>query len=517
MTEKTTQGNNCETLIAELGLPMQPWLLQGLDNADFQQQEGLLKITLVSSASALEKCCSELISDDLRWQERLLKKKDQRVIQLATDSCPHIIVNLAPPEKNSKGMFEWVGDYALARDLMGQVYAMIEPLMVRQIELDSSDCSDASILGSLAGLEMAAYDYRHRRGDRDSKQSVPGLHLKTSAALVDSAAAQGHAVNIARHLVNLPAADLNPQSYAGLVEEMFKGSKTSSVTVWDAERLKTEKLGLILAVGEAAVNPPCLIHIRYRKDGDTNTRKPVSLVGKGITFDTGGLDLKPSAFMRMMKKDMGGSAALVGLADWLERTAFKHPVDIWLAVAENAVGEKAFRPGDVITAHNGKTVEIDNTDAEGRLVLADALTIAVSQQNENRPGVVIDVATLTGAARVALGLQVGAMFSSEKKLSDALFDAGQNSGDPLWPLPLVSAYCNELQSHVAQLVNCSTNRFGGAISAAMFLAEFTEDVPWAHIDVNAWTNETLGAIKGPGANGQMVQCLINFLESGFEC
>jgi len=515
MTENNIRGNNCGALITELGLPVRPWLLQALDNADFRQLEGLLKISLVCSASELEQRSNELTLDAMNWQKKLLKKKGQRVVQVATDNCPHILVDLTPPEKNSKGMLEWVGDYALARDLMGQVYAMFEPLMAEQINIDFGECTDASVLGSLAGLEMAAYDYRHCRDDRDSKLSIPGLCLKLSSTIVETAAAQGHAVNIARHLVNLPAADLNPQAYAGLIEEIFEDSTSSTVTVWDAERLKTEKLGLMLAVGNAAVHPPCLIHIRYRRSG--SPRKPVALVGKGITFDTGGLDLKPSAFMRMMKKDMGGSAALVGLADWLERTEFSHPVDIWLAVAENAVGEKALRPGDVITARNGRTVEIDNTDAEGRLVLADALTVAVSEQNENRPAVVIDVATLTGAARVALGLQVGAMFATEKKLSDALYDAGLKSGDPVWPLPLIAAYKNELQSHVAQLVNSSASRFGGAVTAAMFLAEFTEDVPWAHIDVNAWTNETLGPIKGPGANGQMVQCLINFLESGCEC
>ncbi len=515
MTEKNIHGNNSGTLISALGLPRSPWILQAQKNADLQQQDGLLKVSMVYSASELEQRSNELFKNEMSWQKKLFEKKEQRVVQIATECCPHILVDLTPPEKNSKGMLEWVGDYALARDLMGQLYKRFKQQMLEQIDIDFGECSQASIRGSLAGLEMAAYDYRYRRDDRDSKQTIPGLRLKLPHDVIEMAAAQGHAVNIARHLVNLPAADLNPSTYAGLVKEMFEGSTTSTVTVWDADRLKTEKMGLMLAVGEAAVHPPCLIHIHYR--GSNSTRKSVALVGKGITFDTGGLDLKPSAFMRMMKKDMGGSATLVGIADWLQRTGYEHPVDIWLAVAENAVGQKAFRPGDVITARNGKTVEIDNTDAEGRLVLADALTVAVAETDENRPGLVIDVATLTGAARVALGLQVGAMFATEKKLSDALYDAGVESGDPLWPLPLVSAYKNELQSHVAQLVNSSSNRFAGAVTAAMFLAEFTEDVPWAHIDVNAWTNVTLGPIKGPGANGQIVQCLISFLESGYEC
>ncbi len=505
-----------DSVVKELGMPDKTWLEQGLKNVDLSQQEGLLQICLFNTISEFEKYGRELTEGSLSWQRRFMQDKKQQFVQLATETGPHILIDLSTPETEAKGMLECSGEYVLARDVMGQVFALFEPLMVQQIDINFSHCSESAVLGCLTGLELAAYDYRQCRDDRDSPSAVPGLRLNLPQSMIERAVAQGLSVNIARHLVNLPASDLNPDTYALLVSELFSESKNCTVTVWDAKRLKKEKMGLLLAVGKAAAHPPCLIHIRYRQD-DTSARKPLALVGKGITFDTGGLDLKPSAFMRLMKKDMGGSAALVGLAVWLERTRFSQPVDIWLAVAENAVGDKSFRPGDVIKARNGKTVEIDNTDAEGRLVLADALSVAVSEENENRPGAVIDVATLTGAARVALGLQIGALFANDQCLSDALYQAGIDSGDPVWPLPMFSAYKNELKSHVAQLVNSSSNRFGGAVTAAMFLAEFTEDIPWAHLDVHAWASETTGAVKGPGANGQMVQCLIQLLENGFEC
>lgn len=506
-----------KTTIARLGLPVKTWLEQAQNNAKPDQQ-GRTRVCLVHSSDEYAKLVVELTAGGMEWQRKHLNSKKQPVVQISTANGPHILVDLTPAEANASGMLVWDSDYARSRDLMGQLYPMLVALMIEQLEIDFGSCPDAAVLGCLAGLEMAAYDYRVCRGDKEHDLPVPGLCLSNAATkapsgeLIRQAAAVGNAVNIARHLVNLPAGDLHPSAYAELVTELFSDSENCQVTVWDEQRLKDERMGLLLAVGRAADQPPCLIQLRYRNG--QSTKKPLAMVGKGITFDTGGLDLKPSAFMRMMKKDMGGSAALVGLASWLSATEFPDPVDIWLAVAENAVGEMAFRPGDVITARNGKTVEIDNTDAEGRLVLADVLSVAIAEKDNNQPRAIIDIATLTGAARVALGLQVGALFANDSKLSDALYEAGLESGDPIWPLPLVEAYKKELESRVAQLANSSANRFGGAITAAMFLAEFTENMPWAHLDVNAFCNENQGAISGPGANGQMVQCLVQFLLKG---
>ena len=430
----TVEDAIVDSVVERLGLPEKAWLEQALENADINQQEGLLQISLFSATAEFEQRCNELTEGSLSWQRRYLQSKKQRIVQFATNAGPHLLIDLTAPEEDAKGMLECTGEYALARDLMGQVFALFEPLMAEQIDIDFGVCTEASILGCLAGLEMAAYDYRQCRRDRDSEQLIPGLRIDIPQKEIDQAIALGLSVNVARHLVNLPAGDLNPETYATLVSEFFEQSTSSTVDIWDAERLYKEKMGLMLAVGKAAVHPPCLIHIRYRS-GDA-TGKPLALVGKGITFDTGGLDLKPSAFMRMMKKDMGGSAALVGLAVWLERTAFAQDVDIWLAVAENSVSDKAFRPGDVITARNGMTVEIDNTDAEGRLDLADALTVAVSEQDGNRPGAVIDVATLTGACVVALGAHASGVFSNQDSLAREILDAGETSLDRAWQLPL---------------------------------------------------------------------------------
>ena len=499
----------------QLGFPDRTWLKMSMDNAEPSLKEDVLRVSIVSGDDEFEKIATELTSGELHWQKRLIDRQKQRLTQFATQQGPHILVDLTPPESNPGNSLECCGDYALARDMMGELFPLFSLLQARQIDMNFGACSEESIIGCLAGLELASYDYRRWRGDTDEQLPAAGLRISLAGhanfpdQLIDLAIAQGQAVNVARHLVNLPAAELNPSSYAKLVEALFRDSDKATVTVWDKARLEKEQMGLMLAVGKAADHEPCLIHIRYRH-GDISAR-PLAMVGKGITFDTGGLDLKPAAFMRMMKKDMGGSATLVGLATWLDRVGYSHPVDIWLAVAENAIGEKAFRPGDILKGRNGKTVEIDNTDAEGRLVLADALSVAVSGDYHERPEAIIDVATLTGAARVALGLQVGALFSNSAELSDALYMAGVEAGDPVWPLPLVRAYENELKSPVAQLVNSSTNRFGGAITAAMFLREFVDDVPWAHIDVNAWTEQPLGPVKGPGANGQAVQCLISFM------
>jgi leucyl aminopeptidase len=351
-----TRSTNNDAAI--LGLPLESWLELALESASTKQQAHV-QINLVCSSTEFERCSNEITAGELSWQKKILEKKNQRIFQLSGKTGPGIIIDLTAPENDSNGMLVWSDDYALARDLMGQLYSVLETLMAEQIEFIPGACSEQSIIGCLAGLEMAAYDYRLCRGDRQTDFPIPGLSLPDiSKSVFEKSVALGQSTNIARHLVNLPAGDLNPDSYAALVSELFKDSTGCQVSIWDAERLREEEMGLMLAVGKAAEQQPCLIHIRYR-NGELK-HKPVALVGKGITFDTGGLDLKPSAFMRMMKKDMGGSAALVGLAWWLERSDYNKPVDIWLAVAENAVGQKAFRPGDVLTARNGKTVEIDN-------------------------------------------------------------------------------------------------------------------------------------------------------------
>ena len=240
--------------------------------------------------------------------------------------------------------------------------------------------------------------------------------------------------------------------------------------------------------------------------------KPVAFVGKGVTFDSGGLDIKPSSGMRLMKKDMGGAAAVAGLAMWAHRVNYSKPLDFYLALAENSVDGKSFRPSDVITARNGLQVEIHNTDAEGRLVLADALDVAVTQTKADEPEMVIDVATLTGAIKVALGADLAGLFTNDDDLAEKLSQAGQAAGDLSWRMPLLSKYNGASSSHFADMVN-AVDGFGGAITAALFLEKFVKQKSWAHLDIYAWTEKATGSLQAAGGNAQGLYCLIEFVKN----
>jgi len=270
-------------------------------------------------------------------------------------------------------------------------------------------------------------------------------------------------------------------------------------------------MGLLLGVGQGAENAPCLVHIKYRPSKKTK-QKPVAFVGKGITFDTGGLDIKPSAGMRLMKKDMGGAAAVAALAKWVDESAYPKPCDFYLALAENSVDGKSMRPGDVLTARNGLRIEIDNTDAEGRLVLADAIDVALTQKAADQPELLINVATLTGAIKVALGADVAGLFSNQDELAEDLQAAAHLAGDWVWRMPLVEKYASSLSSNFADCKN-SSEGFGGAITAALFLQKFVRGCPWAHLDIYAWTDKGQGPLSAGMANGQAVQLLIQYLSA----
>ena len=374
-------------------------------------------------------------------------------------------------------------------------------------------------LGLLVGLELGAYRYRSARaGDT---RPWPALELcGFTAEALSQAAPLASGVNLARHLVNLPPCDLTPQSFAATLIQVFEPSPTLSVTVWEGDALAAEGMGLLAAVGQGATHGPRLVRLAYRPKGKAGGKSPLAIVGKGITFDSGGLDLKDAASMRLMKKDMGGAASVVGLAYWLQAAAVPVPVDFYLALAENAVDALSFHPGDVLTSRLGLSVEIDNTDAEGRLVLADAIDMAVrgegtaakGRERSRAPDLLIDLATLTGAMRVALGTRIAGMFSSDEELAADLLAAAAERGEPAWRMPLYGDYAGQLKSSVADLANSGPSRFGGAISAALFLKRFVGDVPWAHFDMYAWADGIFGGCQEIGGSGQCVQLLARFLE-----
>lgn len=312
-------------------------------------------------------------------------------------------------------------------------------------------------------------------------------------------------MSLAKSLINAPSNLLTPQSYEDAVTEQIAKFENIKLDVIAADQLEEEGCGLITAVGKGSDIPPRILKLTYNPAA---AKKFVAIVGKGITFDTGGLDIKPSSPMRNMKKDMGGSAAALGAFMSCVRLNLPIKVTCFLAIAENMISGRAMRPGDVYKAKNGISVEIDNTDAEGRLVLADALCYAA----EEKPDWIIDLATLTGAARVATGPNVDALFSNTADLEKLLFETGNEIGDWVWPMPLVDDYEGMMDSSVADMVNSSSTPHGGAITAALFLRRFVGKIPWSHIDTYMWTDKQNELNCESGGTGKCVRLVSRAIE-----
>ncbi len=343
-----------------------------------------------------------------------------------------------------------------------------------QLQANEAQCKAAAFSWGLGAYQFDRY--------KQSEKVWPQLVLP-SQAMADDVNKFVRAVAKVRDLVNTPAADMMPQHLAETMEAMANefGAQFSQVV---GDQLLDENYPTIHMVGRASANKPRLLDLTW---GDESAPK-VTLVGKGVCFDSGGLDLKPGAGMRLMKKDMGGAAHVIGLAQLI--MAHKLPIRLRVLVpaVENAVSANAFRPGDVITTRKGLTVEIDNTDAEGRLVLCDALTEACTE----KPETIIDFATLTGAMRIALGTELPGFFSNDEDLAAGIIAGGKQVQDPVWEMPLHAPYKDLLKSNIADLSNCATGPFGGAITAALYLQAFVDsDISWTHFDVMAWNNRAL--------------------------
>jgi leucyl aminopeptidase len=279
------------------------------------------------------------------------------------------------------------------------------------------------------------------------------------------------------------------------------------ISILDQSKLKQIKAGGILGVNAGSNEPPALVKIVYKPSGISKKTKKVALVGKGVMFDSGGYSLKPAAGMMTMKCDMAGAAAVLATMQAIAVLKPRIEVHCYLPIVENMVNSKALRPGDIIHLLGGKSVEVLNTDAEGRLILADALTLAV----KDKPDIIIDLATLTGACAAALGSDYAGLFSNNDALAQGLIDAGQGAGENLWRLPLAKEYRKMLDSPVADLKNIGGS-FGGAITAALFLKEFVGDLPWAHLDIAGPAFlEGASAVSPRGGSGFGVATLVNFI------
>jgi leucyl aminopeptidase len=404
--------------------------------------------------------------------------------------------------------------YAYMRDRVGALWQAVKDVQgLKHLGIFFHQCTDEEVLGSLVGMELAGYKFTQVVKGRPAHPAFKMTLFGVSQSLIKDAKALGESVNLARHLVNLDAAKINPASYAQLVQDWFEGCADITVDVWGPERLVKENMHLHFGVGQGAAHKSHMVHLKYRPRGKQRLKRPLAFVGKGVTFDTGGLDIKPASGMRLMKKDMGGSATVVGLAHWLVASGCDVACDLYLGLAENAVDQLSFRPGDVITARNGLTVEIHNTDAEGRLVMADVFDVATDRAGESRPAALIDFSTLTGAMRVAVGTEIAGMFANQDRLADLALQAGAATGDPAWRLPLWDNYKSQLRSSFADLANASDSGFGGAISAALFLQRFVKgDLPWLHFDLYCWTDKATGAFADQGGTGQGVQLGVQLLQ-----
>jgi leucyl aminopeptidase len=315
----------------------------------------------------------------------------------------------------------------------------------------------------------------------------------------------GEAINLARDLVNTPPSDKTPPRLAEQMRSIAADAGIE-VDVWDLERIRRERMGGILGVAAGSEEPPAFLKLAYRKGGDSPT---LALVGKGVTFDSGGLSLKPSSSMEDMKCDMTGAAVVVATMQALARLDLPVNVVGYAALTENMTGGRAMKLGDVLTIRNGKTVEVLNTDAEGRLILADVLSIAV----EEKPGRILDLATLTGACMVALGTKVAGLFSNDDAFSRDVLAACHATGERAWRLPLDDDFKDQLKSNVADLKNVG-GKHGGAITAAKFLETFVAETPWVHLDIAgpSWADSD-GPTRDAGGTGCYVRTLIALIEA----
>ncbi|MEM9099543.1 MAG: leucyl aminopeptidase family protein [Pseudomonadota bacterium] len=378
-----------------------------------------------------------------------------------------VLVGLGAPEKRARTRFP-IGKFARSAPEGSYRIATV---------MDTDTATRAAL-----GWQLAQYRFTRYKGEAqdfrtlETPDGVDQAHIDAMIA----------GSTLARDLINTPASDMGPAALEAAARQLALAHR-AEISVIQGEDLLATNFPMIHTVGRAAAQAPRLIDMRWGRGPE------IALVGKGVCFDTGGLDLKPSSAMALMKKDMGGAANILGLAKMIMLKELPIRLRVLIPAVENAVAGNAFRPGDVLTSRKGLTVEVNNTDAEGRLVLADALALAC----EGSPELILDMATLTGAARVALGPDLPPMFTDDEVLAKDLIAGGERGADPLWRMPLWPGYEADIEPQIADLDNAPAGGFAGAITAALFLKRFVDREAWAHFDIYGWAPKDLpGRPKG---------------------
>lgn len=359
-----------------------------------------------------------------------------------------------------------------------------------------TDLSGAELDEAALGLLLSLY-----RFDRYTSASAKDIAFVAPDGLdVDRIEAFCAAEALTRDLINTPAMDMGPDELEAAARALAQ-AQHATISVIKGDALLQENLPLIYTVGRASARAPRLIDMRWGEEGPRLT-----LVGKGVCFDTGGLNLKPGGSMGLMKKDMGGAATVLGLAQMIMSLGLKLRLRVLIPAVENSVDGSAFRPGDVLTSRKGLTVEINNTDAEGRLVLADALAMA----EEEHPDHILSMATLTGAARVAVGPDLAPFYTTDSAMAQALTQAAAQVADPVWHMPFHDPYEAMIEPQIADLDNAPKGGFAGSITAALFLRRFVTDTPYTHFDIYGW-NPSAAPARPVGGTGQGARAVFTAL------
>ena len=382
------------------------------------------------------------------------------------------------------------------------------------IDFGSLDSPDLAAISTAAALTTYRFDAYRVKSAKKAKELgpqkitivTPEARKATAKNAVADALVVAESVNLARDWVNTPPGDLRPPAFATAIKAA--AAEGVKVAIWDEKRLAKENCGGILGVGRGSAEPPRLVTLTYSPKGASTH---LALVGKGITFDSGGLSIKPGASMMTMKCDMGGAAAVVAAINAIARLGLNIKVTAFACLAENMPSGSATRPGDVLTMRNGATVEIHNTDAEGRLVLADGLALAT----ELKPDLIVDAATLTGAAMVALGTQTSAVLGNDEELENQVLSAAKRGGENMWRLPIVEEMKAAVDSStIADIKQHNPKPYGGTLFAAAFLREFVGETRWAHLDIAgpAFNEGTAQHYTPTGGTGAGVRTLVELAD-----
>jgi leucyl aminopeptidase len=420
-----------------------------------------------------------------------------------------LVLGMGPQKKLCAESFRTMAGKAVQAAINAKCRRLVVAVPLnKSLDMDPRTVITALLEGALLG------NHRFDKYKKAPKQTpltqiallVPAPIARRFKALIEPLAAVCRATTMAREWVNTPSNDKVP---AQLAKTLVAATKKQGIqtSVLDPAQLQKKKMGALMAVAVGSHHPPRLVEMRYAPKG---AKKTIVLVGKGVTFDTGGINLKPSTGLNTMKIDMSGAAAVAATMTAVKALKLKHRVVGVTPLVENMCSGSATRPGDIVTSFSGKTVEIGNTDAEGRLILIDAMAYAIKKY---QPDVLIDMATLTGACMVALGDKIAGVFSPDDELAQAIVASGEATHERCWRMPLPDDYKTLLKSELADINNLASTRYGGAITAALFLSEFVGDTRWAHIDIAGPAFSTkAGAYCTAGATGFGVRLLCDLIQ-----